>query len=60
MFTFQRWILETIESPMNDYDEFYSDVFNWTSTYRHDSDIIYPYAKWVYYDENVRLSGVSP
>lgn len=53
----QIWILETIESPMNDYDEINADIFNWTSTYRHDSDIVYPYDKWAYYDENVRQAA---
>lgn len=29
------------------------DVFNWTATYRHDSDIVTPYEKWVYYNPAV-------
>jgi hypothetical protein len=30
------------------------DVFNWTATYRRDSDIPVPYNRWVYYDERVK------
>ncbi|XP_071444853.1 glycoprotein 3-alpha-L-fucosyltransferase A [Hetaerina americana] len=29
-------------------------VFNWTATYRRDSDIVAPYEKWVYYDERIK------
>lgn len=28
----------------------HTDSINWTSTYRHDSDIVAPYEKWAYYD----------
>lgn len=35
----------------------YNDLINWTATYRTDSDIVTPYEKWVYYDENKRHSG---
>lgn len=31
-----------------------NNVFNWTATYRADSDIVAPYAKWVYYDEKIK------
>ena len=27
---------------------------NVTMTYKHDSDVVTPYGKWVYYDDNVR------
>jgi hypothetical protein len=29
-------------------------VFNWTATYRRDSDIVAPYERWAYYDERVK------
>ncbi|XP_046403964.1 glycoprotein 3-alpha-L-fucosyltransferase A isoform X2 [Ischnura elegans] len=29
-------------------------VFNWTATYRRDSDLVAPYEKWVYYDEKIK------
>jgi len=29
------------------------DVFNWTATYRSDSELVAPYEKWVYYDETI-------
>ena len=27
---------------------------NLTMTYKHDSDVVTPYGKWVYYDDSVR------
>ncbi len=40
----QRWILSNEESPVHspDYHKF-NGIFNWTMTYKHDSDIWYPY-----------------
>lgn len=35
------------------------DAFNWTATYRSDSEIVAPYEKWVYYNESVRRKPVS-
>jgi hypothetical protein len=32
---------------------------NWTATYRRDSDIVAPYAKWVYYDPTVTALPVT-
>lgn len=32
----------------------FPDVFNWTATYRSDSDIVAPYEKWEYYDPRVK------
>lgn len=29
------------------------DVFNWTATYRRDSDIVTPYERWYYYNPHV-------
>jgi hypothetical protein len=58
-FTFQVWILYHLESPFHTYPVEPKDVFNWTATYRRDSDIPTPYYRWVYYDErdeqNARL-----
>lgn len=50
--TFQIWILYYLECPYHTASLRPSsvDVFNWTSTYRRDSDIVAPYEHWVYYD----------
>ncbi|CAK9297697.1 unnamed protein product [Gordionus sp. m RMFG-2023] len=44
----QIWIFHSLESPMNMHTggRLYS-MFNWTATYRHDSDIVTPYAKYI-------------
>ncbi|XP_069361850.1 glycoprotein 3-alpha-L-fucosyltransferase A [Maniola hyperantus] len=49
----QIWILYYLECPYHTASlrPTSLDVFNWTSTYRRDSDIVAPYEKWVYYDE---------
>ncbi|PZC76884.1 hypothetical protein B5X24_HaOG204023 [Helicoverpa armigera] len=46
------WILYYLECPYHTASLRPSsvDVFNWTSTYRRDSDIVAPYEHWVYYD----------
>ncbi|XP_050535701.1 glycoprotein 3-alpha-L-fucosyltransferase A-like isoform X1 [Daktulosphaira vitifoliae] len=46
----QVWILYFLESPYHTELITYNDVFNWTATYRHDSDIVTPYERWAYYD----------
>ncbi|XP_039294383.1 LOW QUALITY PROTEIN: glycoprotein 3-alpha-L-fucosyltransferase A [Nilaparvata lugens] len=48
----QIWIWYSHESPMNWKREStkYQSVFNWTVSYRRGSDLVNPYAKWVYYD----------
>ncbi|CAM1331782.1 FUT7 (predicted) [Pycnogonum litorale] len=50
----QVWIFMTIESPITckkpingQYNE-YRDVFNWTMTYRKDSDVFEPYGNFTY------------
>ena len=48
------WILYLQESPFHTYNFQPKDVFNWTATYRRDSDIPIPYGRWVYYDELVK------
>ncbi|XP_012940286.1 glycoprotein 3-alpha-L-fucosyltransferase A, partial [Aplysia californica] len=51
----QSWLLYLLESPYHT-PSFSSDtgVFNWTATYRHDSTIVAPYEKFVYYNASVR------
>lgn len=51
-FTFQIWILYYLECPYHTASLRPSslDVFNWTSTYRRDSDIVAPYERWVYHE----------
>ncbi|KAL4232060.1 Alpha-(1 3)-fucosyltransferase 7 [Mactra antiquata] len=52
----QIWILYMLESPENTVSlKPFGNVFNWTATYRHDSDIVTPYEKFVPYDENVKF-----
>ncbi|KAM3961197.1 glycoprotein 3-alpha-L-fucosyltransferase A [Aphomia sociella] len=48
----QIWILYYLECPYHTASLRPSslNVFNWTSTYRRDSDIVAPYERWVYHD----------
>jgi len=57
VFTFQVWVLYLHESPFLTYTFEPKDVFNWTATYRRDSDIPFPYGRWVYYDERVKQNA---
>ncbi|CAB0009609.1 unnamed protein product [Nesidiocoris tenuis] len=50
----QVWILYLLECPYHTQHVKYNDVFNWTATYRRDSDVVAPYEKFVYYDPRVR------
>lgn len=44
----QVWILFLLECPLHTQDfKNLRNVFNWTATYRHDSDIVAPYEKYV-------------
>jgi hypothetical protein len=45
------------ESPFRSHTVTPTDVFNWTATYRRDSDIPIPYGRWVYYDERVKQNA---
>jgi hypothetical protein len=54
---FQVWILRYTEGPFRSYTVEPKDVFNWTSTYRRDSDIPNPHNRWVYYDERVKQNA---
>uniref|UniRef100_A0A1B6D299 Fucosyltransferase n=2 Tax=Clastoptera arizonana TaxID=38151 RepID=A0A1B6D299_9HEMI len=50
----QVWILYFLECPYHTQHVKFNDVINWTATYRRDSDIVAPYEKWVYFDENIK------
>lgn len=50
----QVWALYFLECPYHTQHVAHNDVFNWTATYRSDSDIVTPYEKWVYYDERYK------
>jgi len=50
----QLWVIYMLECPLNTQNFIDKNVFNLTATYRHDSDIVTPYEKWVYYDDKVR------
>jgi glycoprotein 3-alpha-L-fucosyltransferase len=54
---FQVWVLYLQEGPFYSYTFEPKDVFNWTATYRRDSDIPIPYGRWVYYDERVKQNA---
>jgi glycoprotein 3-alpha-L-fucosyltransferase len=48
------WILYFLESPFHTTPIQFKDQFNWTATYRWDSDVVAPYEHWEYYDQNVK------
>ncbi|KAK3730925.1 hypothetical protein QZH41_000548 [Actinostola sp. cb2023] len=53
----QRWIYFAMESPLNNpVTHRYNDMFNWTMTYRSDSDIYRPYS---YYFESTNIPKTS-
>ncbi|XP_013166344.1 PREDICTED: glycoprotein 3-alpha-L-fucosyltransferase A [Papilio xuthus] len=51
----QIWILYYLECPYHTASlrPASLDVFNWTATYRRDSDIVAPYERWHYHDPRV-------
>lgn len=49
----QIWVLYFLECPYHTQNIKFPDVFNWTATYRRDSDLVAPYERWTYYDDNV-------
>lgn len=54
--SYQIWILFMLESPYHTPGlRSFESMFNWTATYRHDSDIVAPYEKFVPFDENVKF-----
>ncbi|XP_052104016.1 glycoprotein 3-alpha-L-fucosyltransferase A-like isoform X1 [Mytilus californianus] len=48
------WIIHTLESPMaaNNFKNL-DNMFNWTATYRTDSTIVTPYAKWISFKDHI-------
>lgn len=56
----QIWIAYLLESPPNTFDRRFprkhrgQGEFNWTATYRSDSDIVTPYSKFVPYHETLQ------
>lgn len=55
----QIWIMYMLECPLHTQYIREKDVFNWSATYRSDSELVAPYEKWVYFDENVRRKPVT-
>lgn len=55
----QIWILYFLECPYHTQHIKYNDVFNWTATYRRDSDLVAPYERWAYYDPRVKQRPLS-
>ena len=55
----QIWILFLLECPLHTqlFRNLGIGVFNWTATYRHDSDIVAPYEKFVSYHQNVSINS---
>ena len=53
----QVWIFYTLESPSSiKIGDIAPDLINWTATYRLDSDLVCPYAKFVQYAEDLKVS----
>lgn len=50
----QIYMMYFLECPFHTQNVLSPDAFNWTSTYRKESDIVAPYEKWVYYDPRVK------
>lgn len=56
----QVWIAYFLESPPHTFDRRFDRLhrgkheFNWTASYRHDSDLVTPYAKFVPFNDKLR------
>uniref|UniRef100_A0A336LTI5 Fucosyltransferase n=1 Tax=Culicoides sonorensis TaxID=179676 RepID=A0A336LTI5_CULSO len=50
----QIFMLYLLECPYHTPNIKFPDSFNWTATYRRDSDIVAPYEKWEYYDPRIK------
>ena len=50
----QIYMLYMLECPFHTPTHSTPSIFNWTATYRSDSDIVAPYEKWAYYDPDVK------
>lgn len=51
---YQIYMIYFLECPFHTQNMPFPDVFNWTATYRSDSDIVAPYEKWEYFDPRVK------
>lgn len=57
--TRQIWIAYLLESPINTFDPRFprinrgAHIFNWTASYRSDSDLVAPYSKFVPYEDKI-------
>ena len=51
----QIYMIYYLECPYHTPNMPVTDVFNWTATYRRDSDIVAPYEKWEYFDPRVKM-----
>lgn len=51
----QVWILYLLECPYHTQSFPFKNLFNWTATYRHDSDIVAPYEKFVPYEKTAKI-----
>ena len=56
----QRYIYFLLESPVNDYLDYsrFSDFFNWTMTYRRDSDVFAPYGSFIRRSESTNVEPI--
>ena len=52
----QIWLAFQLESPLHSSFSTTANFINWTASYRHDSTIVAPYEKWVYFDESVKTT----
>lgn len=50
----QIYMIYYLECPYHTPNMPFADIFNWTATYRTDSDVVAPYEKWEYYDPRVK------
>ncbi|XP_062554030.1 glycoprotein 3-alpha-L-fucosyltransferase A isoform X1 [Armigeres subalbatus] len=50
----QIYMMYFLECPYHTQHVKFPDVFNWTATYRKDSDVVAPYEKWEYFDPRIR------
>ncbi|EDS38396.1 glycoprotein 3-alpha-L-fucosyltransferase A [Culex quinquefasciatus] len=50
----QIFMMYFLECPFHTQHVKFPDAFNWTATYRKDSDVVAPYEKWEYFDPRIR------
>lgn len=49
----QIYMIYYLECPYHTPNMPFSDIFNWTATYRRDSDVVAPYERWELFDPRV-------